>query len=138
MLRRFTRQAGRRTTRRWAVPLMAAVLLVPLSGASALASVPNGGGLVGPSAGDCEELGVVAVIEPPGENDTTAWDINSGQHVVLQELDATFTASDGQVFTFHKTWGGKAGLETITCTGEFEEDGGTGQFTAVVAIVPPQ
>ena len=117
------------------VPLLA-VLLVPFLAANALADVPHGNGLVGPSPGDCAELGIVAVIEPPGENSATAWDLNSGHHVVLQEVDATFTASDGQVFTFHKAWGRKTGLETITCMGQFEEEGGSGQFTAVVAIIP--
>ena len=64
--------------RRWAVPLIAAMLLVPLSGARALASVPNGEGLVGPSAGECEDLGIVAVIEPPGENSATASALSIG------------------------------------------------------------
>lgn len=135
MLHTFTR-TSRQTLRRWTAPLLAAMLLVPLSATSALASVPNGAGLEGPIPLTCEDLGVVAVIDPPGNNDATSWDLNSGAHIVLQQVDATVTTADGQVHTFHKTWGRKTGLDTITCTGEITEGDATGQLTAVVAIVP--
>jgi len=57
---------------------------------------------------------------------------------VLKSFSATFTDTEGHVFSFSKSFGTKAGLTTFTCTQHIEEPDGTGDITAAVAIVPPQ
>jgi hypothetical protein len=112
--------------------------MLALTALPAGAKVPQGQGLVSFGEVQCEGLGTVSVFGPRGEGAATAF-ATTGEHVVLQSFDATFTDTEGHVFTFSKTFGTKAGLTTFTCTQHFEEPGeGTGDITAIVAIVPPQ
>ena len=112
--------------------------MLALTALPAGAKVPQGQGLVSFGEVQCEGLGTVSVFGPRGEGAATAF-ATTGEHVVLQSFDATFTDTEGHVFTFSKTFGTKAGLTTFTCTQHFVEPGeGTGDITAIVAIVPPQ
>lgn len=112
--------------------------MLALTALPAGAKVPRGQGLVSFGEVQCEGLGTVSVFGPRGEGAATAF-ATTGEHIVLQSFDATFTDTEGHVFTFSKTFGTKAGLTTFTCTQHFEEPGeGTGDITAIVAIVPPQ
>jgi hypothetical protein len=105
---------------------------------SASANVPGGKGLEDFGVVTCEGIGEVSVFGPRGEGAATAF-ASTGQHVVLQSFEATFTDTEGHVFSFSKSFGVKAGLTTFTCTQHFEEPGeGSGDITAIVAIVPPQ
>lgn len=124
--------------KRWIVAGSLALSMVALTALPARANVPQGQGLVSFGEVECEGLGTVSVFGPRGEGAATAF-ATSGQHVVLQSFSVTFTDTEGNVFTFSKTYGTKAGLTTFTCTQHIEEPGeGTGDITAIVAIVPPQ
>jgi hypothetical protein len=124
--------------KRWIVVGTLGLTMLALTALPAGAKVPQGQGLVSFGEVECEGLGTVSVFGPRGEGAATAF-ATTGQHVVLQSFTATFTDTEGHVFTFSKTFGTKAGLTTFTCTQHFEEPGeGTGDITAVVGIVPPQ
>jgi hypothetical protein len=124
--------------KRWIVVGTLGLTMLALTALPAGAKVPQGQGLVSFGEVECEGLGTVSVFGPRGEGAATAF-ATTGQHVVLQSFEATFTDTEGHVFTFSKTFGTKAGLTTFTCTQHFEEPGeGTGDITAIVAIVPPQ
>lgn len=124
--------------KRWIVVGALGLTMLALTALPAGAKVPQGQGLVSFGEVQCEGLGTVSVFGPRGEGAATAF-ATTGEHVVLQSFEATFTDTDGHVFMFSKTFGTKAGLTTFTCTQHFEEPGeGTGDITAIVAIVPPQ
>jgi hypothetical protein len=124
--------------KRWIVVGTLGLTMLALTALPAGANVPQGQGLVSFGEVQCEGLGTVSVFGPRGEGAATAF-ATTGQHVVLQSFDATFTDTEGHVFTFSRTFGTKAGLTTFVCTQHFEEPGeGTGDITAIVAIVPPQ
>jgi hypothetical protein len=117
--------------------LSIALVLLALGVAPAGANLPQGKGLESFGTVSCEGLGMVDVFGPRGEGAATAFS-TTGVHVVLQTFSVTFTDTEGNVFSFSKSFGTKAGLTTFTCTQHFEEPGeGTGDLTAVVAIVPP-
>jgi hypothetical protein len=124
--------------KRWIVAGTLGVTMLALSALPAGAKVPQGQGLISFGEVACEGLGTVSVFGPRGEGAATAF-ATTGQHVVLQSFSGTFTDTEGHLFTFSKTFGTKAGLTTFTCTQHFEDpEEGTGDITAVVAIVPPQ
>ena len=124
--------------KRWIVVGSLGLSLLALAVLPARANVPQGQGLISFGEVECEGLGTVSVFGPRGEGAATAF-ATSGQHVVLQSFSATFTDTEGHVFTFSKTFGTKAGLTTFTCTQHIEEPGeGTGDIIAIVEIVPPQ
>jgi hypothetical protein len=124
--------------KRWIVAGTLGVTMLALTALPAGAKVPQGQGLISFGEVQCEGLGTVSVFGPRGEGAATAF-ATTGQHVVLQSFEATFTDTEGHVFTFSKTFGTKAGLTTFTCTQHFEDpEEGTGDITAIVAIVPPQ
>jgi len=108
-----------------------------LSAGPAWAGVPNGQGLVDFGEVTCEGIGQVSVYGPRGEGSATAF-ARSGEHVVLKSFNVSFTDTEGHVFSFSKSFGAKVGLTTFTCTQHTEDPDGTGDITAVVAIVPPQ
>lgn len=123
--------------KRWIVAAGIAVGLFALAAAPAGANLPQGQGLESFGTVSCEGIGDVDVFGPRGEGAATAF-TTTGQHVVLQTFTATFTDTEGNVFTFSKSFGTKAGLTTFTCTQHFEEpEEGSGDITAVVALVPP-
>jgi hypothetical protein len=112
-----------------------ALLAFALAG-PASANAPKGKGLVSFGEFQCEGVGPVSVFGPEGG--PTGF-TTTGEHVVAQSFSVTFTDLDGNEFSFSKTFGVKAGLTTFTCTQSFEEpDEGSGEFTVVVAIVPPK
>ena len=124
--------------KRWIGAVAVALGLVALTAGPASASVPGGQGLESFGTVTCEGLGDVDVFGPRGEGASTAF-TSTGEHVVLVSFSGTFTTTEGEVFEFSQTYGTKAGLTTFTCTQHFEEPGeGTGDITAVVALVPPQ
>lgn len=124
--------------RRWIAVASITLGTLALAAGPASANVPGGKGLEEFGVVSCEGIGDVSVFGPRGEGAATAF-ATTGQHVVLQSFDATFTDTEGHVFTFSKSFGQKAGLTTFTCTQHFEEPGeGTGDITAIVAIVPPR
>jgi hypothetical protein len=124
--------------RRWIAVVSMTLGVLAMAAGPASANVPKGKGLVDFGVVTCEGIGEVSVFGPRGEGAATAF-ASTGQHVVLQAFDATFTDNEGNVFSFSKSFGQKAGLTTFTCTQHFEEPGeGTGDITAVVAIVPPR
>jgi hypothetical protein len=124
--------------RRWIAVMSVTLGALATAAGPASANVPGGKGLVDFGVVTCEGIGDVSVFGPRGEGAATAF-ATTGQHVVLQSFDVTFTDVAGEVFTFSKSFGAKAGLTTFTCTQDISEPGeGTGEITAVVAIVPPQ
>jgi hypothetical protein len=107
--------------------------------APASAQVPQGEGrflTFGPF--ECESLGTVTVVAPGAATAVpTGW-ASTGEHLVALSFSGIFTDLEGNVFTFSRSFGTKAGLTPITCTARFEHPGqGTEDFTMVVAIVPP-
>jgi hypothetical protein len=123
--------------KRWIVAVATAVGLFALAAAPAGANLPQGKGLESFGTASCEGVGDVDVFGPRGEGAATAF-TTTGQHVVLQMFSVTFTDTEGNVFSESKSFGTKAGLTTFTCTQHFEEPGeGSGDLTAVVALVPP-
>jgi|SRR5215211_3663854 hypothetical protein len=118
--------------------MLFAVVLIAVAAAPASAQVPGGQGLVSFGTVTCEGLGEVTAFGPRGQFADTAF-TTTGQHVVQTNIDITFTDVEGNVDTFSKSYGQKAGLTTFTCTQHFEEPGeGTGDITVTVALVPPQ
>ena len=109
--------------------------LAVTAGAPASAKVPQGEGrflTFGPF--QCEGLGTVTVLSPDSQ---TGW-TSTGEHIVALSYSGRFTDLDGNVFTFSRSFGRKAGLTPITCTATVEYPGeGTEEFTMVIAIVPP-
>jgi hypothetical protein len=123
--------------KRWIIVALALALLL-LGAAPAWAHLPPGQGLVSFGPVSCEGLGTVEVFGPRGEGAATGF-AETGEHVVVKSLSGTFTDLQGNVFSFTKSFGAKAGLTTFTCTQHIEEPGeGTGDLTVVVATVPPQ
>jgi len=127
--------------KRWialASATVCSIALIAVAAAPASAQVPGGKGLEDFGTVTCEGIGEVSVFGPRGELADTAF-TSTGQHVVLTNIDVTFTDLEGTVFTFAKSYGEKAGLTTFTCTQHFEDPGeGSGDITATVALVPPQ
>jgi hypothetical protein len=117
---------------------LSAAALIAIAAVPASARVPGGQGLVDFGTVTCQGLGEVSVFGPRGELASTAF-AETGEHVVLLEFNVTITDVHGNVETFSKSYGQKAGLTTFTCTQHFEEPGeATGDITATVALVPPQ
>lgn len=86
---------------------------------------------------ECEGLGTVTVVAPAANTAVpTGW-TSTGEHIVGLTFSGTFTDLEGNVFTFFKSFGAKAGLRPFTCTATNEYPDGTEEFTMVVAIVPP-
>ena len=116
-----------------AVAGLLALLAVAVA-APASAKVPQGEGrflTFGPF--ECEGLGTVTVLSPDSQ---TGW-TSTGEHVVALSYSGTFTDLEGNVFTFFRGFGAKAGLTRVTCTTTFEYPGeGTEEFTMVLAVVP--
>ena len=122
---------------RWILVAASVVGLLGFAAAPAGANVPMGKGLANFGTVSCEGIGAVDVFGPRGEGAATAF-TTTGQHVVVQSFSATFTDTEGNVFSFSKSFGTKAGLTTFTCTQHLEEPGeGSGDISAVVALVPP-
>ncbi len=111
--------------------LLAVAVVAPAS-----ANVPEGEGrflTFGPF--QCEGLGTVTILSPDAQ---TGW-TSTGEHVVALSYSGIFTDLEGNVFTFSRSFGTKAGLTPLTCKATFEYPGeGTEEFTMVVAIVPPK
>jgi hypothetical protein len=100
--------------------------------APASANVPQGKGLVDLGEFECEGVGTVSIFGPSGG---PVGFTTSGLHVVARSLSGSFTDEDGNVVTFSKTFGKKAGLgPSITCT----QVGEDGFITVSVAVVPPE
>ncbi len=124
--------------RRWIAVVSVTFGALAVAAGPASANLPKGKGLEDFGVVTCEGIGEVSVFGPRGEGAATAF-ATTGQHVVVQAFDVTFTDTEGNVFTFSKRFGTKAGLTTFTCRQHFEEPGeGTTDITAVVAIVPPR
>jgi hypothetical protein len=106
--------------------------------APASAQVPQGEGrflTFGPF--ECEGLGTVTVVAPGAATAVpTGW-ASTGEHLVALSFSGIFTDLEGNVFTFSRSFGAKAGLTPITCTATFEHPEGTEEFTMEVAVVPP-
>ena len=112
-------------------------LLAVTAVAPASANVPGGKGLdstFGPF--ECEGLeGTVTFVG--SERGPTAW-ASTGEHAVPLSFSGIVTDPEGNVFTFSRNFGTKAGLNPFTCTATFEyPDGSVEEFTMVIAIVPP-
>jgi hypothetical protein len=112
--------------------LLAAGLLALAVAAPASANVPKGKGLVDLGEFECEGVGTVSVFGPAGG---PVGFTTSGLHVVARSLSGSFTDEEGNVVTFSKTFGKKAGLGPfVTCTQVSEG----GSLTVSVAVVPPE
>lgn len=112
-------------------------LLAVTAVAPASADVPGGKGLdstFGPF--ECEGLeGTVTFVG--SQSGPTAW-MSTGEHAVPLSFSGIVTDPDGNVFTFSRNFGTKAGMNPFTCTTTYEyPDGSTEEFTMVIAIVPP-
>jgi hypothetical protein len=84
----------------------------------------------------CEEIGEISIVGPkPAE--ATGGFTSTGETVITLSISGTATF-DGETFSFAKSYGNKAGLESFTCTQHFEEDGNVSDLTVVVAVVPPR
>jgi hypothetical protein len=125
--------------RRWIAVVSMTLGALAAAAGPASANLPKGKGLEDFGPVTCGgDIGLVSVFGPRGEGAATAF-ASTGQHVVVTTFDATFTDTEGHTFTFSKSFGRKAGLTTFTCTQHFQEPGeGSGDTTAVVAIVPPR
>ena len=125
--------------RRTIVVLAVAVLAALTLGAGgAGANVPGGNGLVGFGTFQCGGLGDIDVLGPRPPQ-VPAGFTSSGDKFVMLSLNVVFTDPSGTVSTVSKTWGAKAGLETVTCSQHFGDPGeGSGDATAVIALVSPQ
>jgi hypothetical protein len=118
--------------------VLCTIAVFAVAAVPAWARVPGGQGLVSFGTVSCAGLGDVEVFGPRGELASTAF-AETGEHVVLLEFNVTITDVHGNVETFSKSYGQKAGLTPFTCTQHFEEPGeATGDITATVALVPPQ
>jgi hypothetical protein len=121
-----------------AASTLCSVGLLAAAAAPASAAAPKGNGLVDFGTVTCEGIGEVSVFGPRGELADTSF-TTTGLHVVILSIDVAGTDSEGNPFAFSKAYGQKAGLTPFTCTQHFEEAGeGSGDITAVVALVPPQ
>src|SRR6266540_1202543 len=118
--------------KRWMLvaPLVAGLLALGAGPASA--NTPQGQGLVSFGIVHCEGEGAVEVFGPRPDAAATGWSV-TGLHVVIVQLTVTFTDPAGNVFTFSKDYGAKAGLDTFTCTGSFQDANGTESLVVVVA-----
>jgi hypothetical protein len=121
------------------IVLFAALAPLMLGVGSAAANVPGGNGLVSFGTFQCGGgLGEVEVVGPAPPQ-VPAGFTSGGEKFVMLSLSVVFTDTSGNESTLTKTWGAKPGLDAITCTQHFEEPGeGSGDATAVIALVPPQ
>jgi hypothetical protein len=123
--------------RRWVIAALTGALLTSALATSA-GAVPQGQPFQEPFPVTCVGLGQVMVAEAPGNAPANAW-TTSGLHVVLVSLDATFTPTTGEVQTFSKTYGSRAGLETrYSCIATFVDSTGTTVVNVVVAQIQPR
>jgi hypothetical protein len=115
--------------------MVCSVALLGVASAPASAASPPGQGLRDFGTFTCEGIGDVSIIGPrPG--DATAGFTPAGETLITVSISGTATV-DGETFSFSKSYGVKAGLESFTCTQHFEEDANTTDLTLVVALVPP-
>ncbi|HET8952752.1 MAG TPA: hypothetical protein VFN44_19655 [Solirubrobacteraceae bacterium] len=121
------------------IVLTAAVLAALVLGTgNAGADIPGGNGLVSFGTFQCGALGDVEVTGPRPPQ-VPAGFTDTGQKFVMLSLTVAFTSTSGDTNVITKAWGTKAGLATVTCTQHFEEPGeGSGDATAVIAVVPPR
>ena len=102
------------------------------AGASALmlaslsaASVPNGKGLelvpASPIGVFCEDSSApFSVLLTPGGSAGTAWRIEADDHYVLSFFSITTYFNGDIVSVESKSWGEKTGIDSIACSGGFE------------------
>lgn len=113
------------------VALLGGVAPTPASAAS-----PPGQGLFDFGTFTCEGIGDVTILAPRA-GEAAAGFTSAGETVITVSLSGTATF-EGETFTFSKTYGAKAGLDTFTCTQHIEDGGNVSDLTLEVAVVPPQ
>ena len=119
-----------------AASTLGSIALLAVAAAPAPAASPQGQGLFDFGTFTCEEIGEISIVGPkPAE--ATGGFTSTGETVITLSISGTATF-DGETFSFAKSYGNKAGLESFTCTQHFEEDGNVSDLTVVVAVVPPQ
>ncbi len=111
-------------------------LLLGLAPTPAVAASPPGQGLFDFGTFSCEGIGDISILAPRA-GEAAAGFSSAGETVITVSLSGTATF-DGETFSFSKSYGAKAGLETFTCTQHLEDDGNVSDLTLVVAVVPPQ
>ena len=116
--------------------LASIALMAGVTPLSASAASPPGQGLFDFGTFTCEGIGDVSIIAPRA-GEAAAGFTSAGETVITVSLSGTATF-DGETFTFSKTYGEKAGLDTFTCTQHIEDNGNVSDLTLVVAVVPPQ
>ena len=110
-----------------AVGSLALAVAVPAS-----ASLPQGKGLPDKGEFECEGLGTIAVFGPAG---APVGFTTSGLRLMARSAEGEFADPEGNMITFSKTYGRRAGLGPFyTCDQVFEG----GFLTVSVAIVPPK
>ncbi len=116
--------------------LSSVALLLGMAPTPASAASPPGQGLSDFGTFTCEGIGDISILAPRA-GEAAAGFSSAGETVVTVSLSGTATL-DGETFSFSKSYGAKAGLESFTCTQHLEEDGNVSDLTLVVAVVPPQ
>ncbi len=119
-----------------AASTLGSVALLAVAAAPASAASPPGQGLFDYGTFTCEGIGDISILAPRA-GEAAAGFTSAGETVITVSLSGTATV-DGETFSFSKSYGVKAGLESFTCTQHFEEDGFVSDLTVVVAVVPPQ
>jgi hypothetical protein len=119
-----------------AASTLGSVALLAVAAAPASAASPPGQGLFDYGTFTCEGIGDISILAPRAA-EAAAGFTSAGETVITVSLSGTATV-DGETFSFSKSYGVKAGLESFTCTQHFEEDGFVSDLTVVVAVVPPQ
>jgi hypothetical protein len=119
------------------VAVLTGVLAALAAAVPANANLPNGKGLVDAGPFSCSgSLGEIEVLTPPGNQSATGF-TTTGGHAVLFSLTVTGTDPAGNLISFSKSYGTKAGLTPETCTQHFDNPQmGVGDVTAVVGVVP--
>ena len=125
-----------RTIGRRALLLCAVALCVVAATPASAAGPPPGQGLATFGTFSCDGLGEVDLVGPSGDKAASVY-TTSGEHLNLLSLEIT-GIFEGQPFEFSKTYGGKSGLTTFTCSQHFEEDQTIIDVALVVGLVPPE
>jgi hypothetical protein len=108
-----------------------------LASTASAANVPPGLLKKGIQEFTCEGIGTVNIVAASGR---TGIDADTGQRYALRTIifDGTFDPSDPNEPTQHelftKTYGGGPSGPTIACTGEINDSGPEGTFTATIDI----
>lgn len=116
--------------------LSSVALLAGVAPTPASAALPEGQGLFDFGTFTCEGIGDVSILAPRAGGAAAGF-TSTGETVVTVSLSGTATF-DGETFSFSKTYGAKAGLDSFTCSQHFEEGDYVSDLTVVVVIVPPQ